>query len=84
MSTYKIGEILPLIDEEAKRQGVDPAFARSILVSENSGDGMLRPDRIVDLETKGIDPKTGKPSGALGIFQVVGSTLRGRSWYCWR
>jgi hypothetical protein len=77
MSTYKMGDLLPLIDEEAKKQGVDPALVRAIFVAENSSDGVLRPDRQVALGTQGITPETGKPSGALGLFQVVPTTLRG-------
>jgi hypothetical protein len=72
-----MGDLLPLIDEEAKRQGVDPALVRAIFVAENSSDGVLRPDRQVALGTQGITPETGKPSGALGLFQVVPTTLRG-------
>jgi hypothetical protein len=77
MSTYKAGELIPLIEAEAKRQGVDPALALAIFSAENSSDGVLRPDRQVSLTTQGITPGTGKPSGALGLFQVVPTTLRG-------
>lgn len=76
-NTFPMGQLVPMIITEAMRQGVDPNIALSHFYAENTSDGKLAPDKGVSLTTQGIDPATGKPSGALGLFQVVGSTLAG-------
>lgn len=77
LNTYRMGDIIPLIQQQAAIQGVDPKLAIAHFVAENTSDGVLNPNRMVSLDTQGIDPATGKPSGAVGLFQVVGTTLQG-------
>lgn len=76
MSTYRMADVVPLIAAEAERQGVDPKLAIAHFVAENTSDGVLKPEKQVSLNTQGIGPN-GKPSGAVGLFQVVGQTLKG-------
>lgn len=75
MSSYKMGDLIPLIIKEAELQGVDPKVASAIFIAENTHDGVLAPEKQVRLDQQGITPSTGQPSGAKGIFQIVGSTL---------
>lgn len=77
MNNFRMGDIIPLIEAEATKQGVDPKTAVAIFISENTSDGQMAPEKSVSLSTQGIDPATGKPSGALGLMQVTGTTLQG-------
>ena len=77
MASYKMGDLIPLIQAEATKQGIDPALAVAHFIAENTSNGVLDPNRTVSTTTQGITPGTGKPSGALGLFQVVPTTLRG-------
>lgn len=72
---YRMGDVIPLIQAEAAAQGIDPKIALGIFLSENTSDGVPKPDKMVSLTTQGINQETGKPSGALGLFQVVNTTL---------
>ena len=67
----RLGEIITLVEEEAKRQGIDPAMARALVIAENSSnEGEFNPDRRIALATT-------SPAGAYGIGQVMPATLEG-------
>lgn len=67
----RLGELIPLVEEEARRMGVDPAMARAILIAENSSnEGEFNPDRRIALATT-------SPAGAYGIGQVMPATFEG-------
>lgn len=77
MSSFSMGDLIPLIQQESVAQGMDPATVIAHFIAENTSDGKLDPKRKVSLTTQGITPETGKPSGALGLFQIVPTTLKG-------
>lgn len=66
----KASELIPLIQQEAIAQKVDPAHAIAIFMAENSGPEGFNPNR-------NIDPRTTSPLGAYGVMQVRPSTLQG-------
>lgn len=70
MPKITAGELWPLADQVAMEAGVDPAFFRSIISAENSADGNLRADQMLDTNTL-------SPKGAYGIGQVMPSTYDG-------
>lgn len=60
------------VEEEARRQGVDPNIARGLLLSENSYF-----DRGGNLVTNGsVDPRTVSPKQAAGVMQVTPPTAQ--------
>jgi len=63
-------QLVPLVIQEAGRQGVDPSLAVSILIAENTADGTYDPMRKVRSDTK-------SPQEALGVMQVLPSTFQG-------
>lgn len=70
MTSFRMGDILVAIEEEAKRQGVDPVFARANIIAENTGSGRFNPDQLVSKLTTSA-------AGAFGIGQVMPKTFEG-------
>lgn len=67
MSTYRMADVVTLLEQEARAAGVDPQFARAVLIAENTGDGIFKPDQQISL-------KTTSPAGAQGVGQVMPAT----------
>lgn len=63
-----LAQLLPQVEAEAVRQGVDPVLAQSILIAENMGQ-QYDPNKMVSAGT--VSPK-----GATGVMQVMPATLR--------
>lgn len=70
MSSFRMADILAAVEEEAKKQGVDPAIARAIIIAENTSDGAFRPEQLVSLRTV-------SPAGASGVGQTMPATVQG-------
>lgn len=73
MSAFKLGQLIPLVQQEASRQGVDPSLAIAILFAENTADGEINGVNM----NKMVSLATQSPKGALGIMQVMPKTLEG-------
>ena len=68
MAKISMAEAADLVRKEAAKQGVDPETAFSILVAENTADGVFKPDKMIDLGVK-------SPVGATGVMQVMPNTF---------
>lgn len=61
---YTLEQLVPLVQQEAARQGLDPQIALQSLISENTADGTYNPARKVRSDTV-------SPQGAVGVMQVL-------------
>jgi len=70
MTSAKMQDLVPLVEAEAVKHGIDPKLARAILIAENSDTGEWHPTRDVGVTTT-------SPKGAYGIGQVMPATQAG-------
>lgn len=70
MTTVRIADLLPLIDAESSKQGVDANLVKRLLAAENTSDGKLNPDQLINLNTT-------SHKGAKGVGQVMPDTQAG-------
>lgn len=69
MAQVRAQDVIALLEQEARAMGIDPEKAKALLAAENTADGVLDPNAMLNLRTT-------SPMGASGVGQVMPATQR--------